>query len=239
MFRFDTAVCLFLILDIILYGSAFPYSVKDVALSFVAWSSVGNSNWYIFAILFAYFFTFISYKVCNKNYELLNIAIIVVFCCVYIVIMHIIKESYWYNTILCYPLGMIWSLYKEKIRIIFQNIWIWIFGISLSFIIQSMSFIVQNIFITMISYIAFTILIVLLTMKVSINNKILAWCGKHLFGIFILQRIPMIILKEFGIYDINIYLSFIVSVVVTLLLSAIYDALIDKVWKRICKLNNL
>ncbi|MDO4344840.1 MAG: hypothetical protein Q4C50_08570 [Eubacteriales bacterium] len=39
-------------------------------------------------------------------------------------------------------------------------------------------------------------MIVLITMKISIHNPILNWLGEHTFEIYILQRIPMMILQR-------------------------------------------
>ena len=43
----------------------------------------------------------------------------------------------------------------------------------------------------------FTLFTVLITMKFEFNNLILAWMGKHLFEIYILMRLPMILLQPY------------------------------------------
>lgn len=48
LFRFDIAIVFFLILYL---ARNLKVTAKQVILSFVGWDSVGNSNWYIFAIL--------------------------------------------------------------------------------------------------------------------------------------------------------------------------------------------
>ena len=35
-------------------------------------------------------------------------------------------------------------------------------------------------------------------MRISLNNAVLRWFGKRVFGVYILQRIPMIVLSHFG-----------------------------------------
>ena len=49
--NFGIAVAIFVVVGLLLGKS---FSIKQVALSFVCWDSVGNSNWYIFAILLCY-----------------------------------------------------------------------------------------------------------------------------------------------------------------------------------------
>ena len=57
LLNFDIAVCFFIVLDILLTR---PFSISQILLSFVAWDSVGNSNWYIFIILLCYIFTYVA-----------------------------------------------------------------------------------------------------------------------------------------------------------------------------------
>ena len=59
-FRFDIAVLIFIVVRAV-SGMTFP--VSQYLLSFTGWDSVGNSNWYIFAVVIAYFITFVSFKV--------------------------------------------------------------------------------------------------------------------------------------------------------------------------------
>lgn len=57
--NFDVAVCIFIVLNLLLSR---PMSVSQILFSFIAWDSVGNSNWYIFVILICYCFTYIANK---------------------------------------------------------------------------------------------------------------------------------------------------------------------------------
>lgn len=58
--NFDIAVTLFAIANVILN---IPITFKKYICSLVAWDSVGNSNWYIFVILFCYFATYMCAKI--------------------------------------------------------------------------------------------------------------------------------------------------------------------------------
>ena len=44
--------------------------------------------------------------------------------------------------------------------------------------------------------VVFCLLVVMLTMKLKVNNAVLIWSGKNLFPLYIYQRIPMIILSS-------------------------------------------
>lgn len=60
---FDIAILFFLLCNLF-QGKIYP--LKQILLSFVGWESVGNSNWFVFAILYAYAVTLIAAKL-NGN----------------------------------------------------------------------------------------------------------------------------------------------------------------------------
>ena len=53
-FDFSIAIFLFLIVDVCL---RIKYSISDIILAFTGWTTVGNSNWYMFAIFTLYIIT--------------------------------------------------------------------------------------------------------------------------------------------------------------------------------------
>lgn len=70
--------------------------------------------------------------------------------------------------------------------------------------------------------IIFCILITFILMKVSLKSKGLIWLGNHLFWIYILQRIPMIILSKLGFSTMPlIYLT--LCAIITIILAIIID----------------
>ena len=114
LFHFDLAVILFLVYDVFLAPE--KLSVLKVVTSLVAWDSVGNSNWFVFAILCAYIFSFFAF-VLNKGHLFRSLIVITVLCFMYVAIVSRFKESYWFDTILAFPLEGLFSLCKEKIAI--------------------------------------------------------------------------------------------------------------------------
>lgn len=238
LFRFDIAILLFLIVSLA-FGSEF--SLKRLLLSFIGWDSFGNSNWYIFAMLIAYIVTFIAFEISGKfgsDSHFIGALITTVGCCGYIfVLSHFkLKDSYWYDTIICYACGIWYSLLREKIeKIINKNIAVW-----LVFFVASAAGTVyfamnrpKGFIHTECCMLLFTAMVVLFTMRVSVHNKILCWCGKNLFGLYILQRIPMIVFKEIGVAGFNLYVYFILCLVVTVPMAWAFEKYIGKLWKII------
>lgn len=76
--------------------------------------------------------------------------------------------------------------------------------------------------------ILFSLLVVMLTMKVKIGNRPLYWLGLNLFPLYIYQRIPMIVLYEI---DGGTFVRFhhclyvLLCVLITLLLTRIYKVI--------------
>ena len=192
--NFDIAVIVFVIVDLLLKK---PLTLKQCLLSFTGWESVGNSNWYIFIILLMYLTTFLAfYKNKSDDFRkpiLFSIVLTLVFC----LGLSYLKAEYWYNTMFCYPAGLVFSVYRDKIEVfVKEHYWI-ILAISLVILLiidripYSAKGLVYNAF-----AVIFCSIVVLFTMKFKINNQMLLWCGKNLFPLYIYQRVPMIILSS-------------------------------------------
>lgn len=236
LFRFDIAILFFLIINLV-FGMKF--TAKQFVLSLIGWDALGNSNWYIFAVLVAYAITFIAFEIFRNKGKYYPAAIFVtVGCLAYIFILaHFkLKQSYWYDTIICYACGIWYSLLRDKIeKLINHNIVIWIFVFLATAVCtgyfamnRGVSFVH-----TELCMLFFTAFIVVFSMRVSLHNKVLKWCGQHLFGLYILQRIPMIIFREIGIAEFNIYLYFVLCLVVTVPFAWLFEKYTDKLWKII------
>lgn len=231
---FAIAITSFLIVQTII-GTYFPFS--QILLSYTAWKSIGNSNWYIFATFCFYFIIFVSFMTFknNKYFALLFTNLLSIF---YIVILYFVFNNtnhYFYNTFMCLPFGMWFSLYKEKIVKFLSNKYTYLIVLILLLvsIILLYKLFYNNPFVFNFISILFALTIFLFTMKFQIQNKFLLLLGKYTFWIFILQRIPMIVFKKIGIANFNIFVYFVITFVVTLLLAYAYNWLSEKISKII------
>lgn len=232
LFNFDMAILMFLILQ-----TAFghKYSFSKIILSLFGWDSLGNSNWYIFAILILYIITYIAFMI-GKSNEKTILAVAFSLTIAYMLVMYFVKEKHFYDTALLYPMGMLLYVYKSKIESLFKNkAWTYYVTFAVCLVLFLLSYIfrsyfsydiIANIF-GIIKNALFGILVLLLTMKVQVHNTILEFCGKHLFSLFILQRIPMIILKNFGLNE-NIPLFMILTTVLTFAIAIPFDMVIGR-----------
>lgn len=218
--NFDIAVVVYILLDLAL-GTLLDNSTAKILLSFTGWESVGNSNWYIFAILILYLITYISFSLFKGNVKR-SLWAVTALTVVYIVVMAFFKDSWWFDTVILYPLGMWFSLGKDKITAFFEKkmfLYYICFITSLAITLVSAMF-YGNIVLHEVFMVSFGASVVLFTLKFNFKSPILSFFGKHLFEVYIYMRVPMMLLLHFGVE--NIFVFSIVSFVATILLSIIF-----------------
>lgn len=226
LINFDLAVILFLITNIILGKS---YSFGNIVLAFIGYESIGNSNWYIFATLVAYIIFYFAFLISKQNY-LRGVLISTLLFIIYSVLMDIYKEDFWYSTIFCFVLGMVYAWKKIEVEK-------WIkcnkhYLASLLLLVGCTGIFNVLRYLNVIFYIiaacCFCLLIVLVSMKFKLypGNKVLYFLGKHSFSIYILQRIPMNIISASAYSNLSNEIRFCVCFVSTLFMAVIFDFLV-------------
>ena len=189
LLNFDVAVFVFIVIDLIL---GINLKLNTTLLAFTGWTSIGNSNWYIFIILVCYFCTWIGFKLGKgwMAYFLLATA--------YIILFNTKSNPVWYNTIFSFAAGLFYSRFKSQIEP-FVHQWYWIVlpaCILVFFSVHTQNFAFYGLKDNLTS-ILFALSIVVVSMKIKVGNKALIWCGTKLFPLYIYQRIPMIFLSKF------------------------------------------
>ena len=186
--NYAIAVMVFLVMNKLI---GIHYPVKQYILSFVAWESVGQSNWYIFAILCCYVSTFVSFTLfSDKKHALYANAFLLL---IYIIALYIFKERWWYNTVPAYLAGMIVSLNKKEIFSLLDKSYAGCIIVLTCLFVVCFHFRNLTVFYLILS-VLFALLLLVLTDRFVINSRILSWCGKNLFQLYIYQRLPMIAL---------------------------------------------
>ena len=123
MLLFDIAICVYVVMNVCLN---IEMTWKQIILSFVGWEGVGNSTWYIFAILMMYSLTYIGFRI-SQNDLIKGLLVTTFFITCYILIIRKFKDSQYYNTVFCYAFGLWYAIAKKKIdsKISHKNNW-WI-----------------------------------------------------------------------------------------------------------------
>lgn len=151
-------------------------------------------------------------------------------CCVYVIMLILCgKGNGCYNTIFCYPLGMLFGKYEHKIRTLLEktDTYLMIVVSCAAAFMASYLYTLRChgvIWLVMVELrsIFFVRLVILTTSRIKIGNPVLNWLGKHTFEIYILQRLPMIVLSGIGM---NQYVYFLICAVVTGLAALLYQKL--------------
>ena len=226
--NFFVVILLYLALDLAL---GIHFSAPHILLSFIGYTSIGASNWYMFAIFYLYLLTFVAFFIIKWRNDTVGyvIGVILLFVLTAGAVywqMKIGRYPYTYNTMFVYPLGMLFSLLRQKFEQIVTKNSIWF---SAAFLLLVTFYMYVSIhrndrfMVYTLWTFAFTGLCLMLTMKVSFNSWILEWCGKNLFWIYILQRIPMMLLDYFGMIGRHRYYSFLIVIAATIFLSLVFD----------------
>ena len=227
-YHFAIVILLYTLVSVGVVGRSFSFS--RWILSFVGLKSIGNSNWYMFVTFVLYIIVIVSFLIFKKSNKH-SLACVCILCVGFVALEKSLgMGSRFYNTLLCFPIGMVFSMFKPYIdKIFMKKDSVWFVGISISVLLFVCFLQIRgwNLFCYTLSVFFALAMIVFLMMKVNTRNGVLDWFGRHIFSFFILQRIPMILLREFG-FNKNGYFFIIVSFFVTVFLSIIFDAFTDK-----------
>lgn len=228
--HFDVAVVLYLALQTILGES---FALSTYLLCWIGWDSVGNSSWFIFDIIALYCITWpVLYFSKLKQYQMGGAILLLTGILWYILHKLRTDDYWWYDTLLTYPAGMFYSTYKTRIdQALFNGRNYWILAIPMLLIFSVWKVFIHN-DIFGICACLFCVLIVICSVKVKIDNRVLQWLGDHAFAIYIMQRWPMIL---FTYYGLNTNKWFFVSLAIpsVLIVSSIYNKLLNKMDKRL------
>ncbi len=230
LLQFDIAVLLYLALNLLMGGK---FSLKNTLLSLIGWSSLGNSNWYIFSVLILYLITFVSF-IFLKDKIVPGAVAVTVLTAALIIVLKQYKDPWWYNTLICYVIGIWYSVFKEQIEKLLSKksvTEICLLVFTAAFFI-SRQFMGKRFLCYELSVFLFTVMILLFTRKVRIGNRAVKYLGDHLFSLYILQRIPMMILSRTPLTNYKITF-FALSAVVTLALGFVFDKSIGKLVKAL------
>lgn len=191
LLNFDVAVIVFLVVSLLLGKTV---TLSKFCLALTGWESIGNSNWYIFDIILCYFISFLSTRISSKPYK--RFLIVLVLTVLLIGVLYKLKQSWWCDTLLAYPLGMFVALYQDRFfELIRRHYWV-VLATSLLLFVPLINFGDAHVLTFNLASVMFAILVVAITMRVRVENPVLVWLGANLFPIYIYQRVPMMVTAE-------------------------------------------
>ena len=229
------AVCLYIVLWITDQKSLTP---SRVFFSLIGWKNVGNSNWFMFATFILYIFVFLAFigirSTSDRKSLAVGLCLLTLFSMLFVYAeMKAGQPQYCYNTVILFAMGGWYSLLRETAEK-------WLFHSEVLYF----GTVLLMVAIYLVSYryrrrygiegytvwaVSFTILTLLYTMKCSIRSHLLEWLGMHVFGIYILQRIPMNLLQRVGLTEGHKYACFVFSLASTVFLAALFRIITERI----------
>ena len=225
LLNFDIAVLVFFAVNM-LWGVR--QEIDVVGFSLVGWLSIGNSNWYIFDILVLYSVFWFAFRFGGQfmrpKWLLLVFTIMVTGVALWL---SFVKPGWWSGTIMAFPLGSFYSMYKFRIIQFLQRYYKISLSVSLvlMIILETVSFFMSlGIWYNLVA-VTFATTVVILSMKIRVGNAALIWAGVHLFPLYIYQRLPMIVVSRFldgNLVGIGMWAYILICVLVTCVFGFIY-----------------
>lgn len=197
------------------------YSFRQILEAFLLVGSFGNSNWYLFAILYLYIATWLSFRLTRSSRQ--ACMLLFLFSMFYIGVIMLWKERWWYDTVFAYGFGLLFPDLEDLfVRVTKRSVSriVLCFFLSCVFLALTMGHFHDPIYgiLENIRGICLMLLILLILSWFRIGNPVLHWLGTHVFQCYMLQRLPMILLHHFGVSQSNISLFVLGSAVGTVLL---------------------
>ena len=209
---------------------------KQILLSLTGWTSVGNSNWFIFAILVMYLFSWAALRLIPSRVG--QLCAVTALSAAYAVVFHHYYPDiwWWYDTILCYATGMWFAFFRPQIeRFLSGELRFWVSFGALLVLFRVLFYYRNSLAVYEALAVVFCLLGVLVSMKVKVGNRVLDWLGRQVFTVYILQRLPMMLLEQWGLSAYP-YAFFAASLALTLGLAAGFDWLLKRFDRYVLKI---
>ncbi|MBQ1521822.1 MAG: acyltransferase family protein [Erysipelotrichaceae bacterium] len=219
LIQFDLAVALYYLMNL---AMGIHYDVNPL-LVLIGWDSVGNSNWYIFVLLCLYVITYLVFTILKDRKRLFQLSVLTIVSLAFIIILAQVKSDYWYDTIPAYVLGVWYYCYKDSINRVLNKYYLVVLLLSALLtaglnILGYKGYRVTNV----INSAVFCILLLAVTFKLEINNRMIGTLGNYVFEVYILQRIPYTV---FGALNLNTHVYFLLSVLVLAVMAYLFRKL--------------
>ncbi len=220
------------------------YSIQDYLLSSIGLSTIGNSNWFVFVMIFLYLISFVSFRIADKKTAVIIHIILVLFLYFMLKTFAQPGSEFLWNTMPAYVFGVAYSYLKERIeKFIFKKKFIRYvcLVISLGALIGSIflldkvpySDFVNAMFLLPSLFLCATLIFT--TSIFRIQNKVLNFIGSNHFWIYILFLLPTIWFKNIGFITKYSYVYFIISFIVALALGFIFNKIFNYFWNIFAK----
>lgn len=220
-------IIIFLITNILL---GIKINLYNYFLSIIFKSSLGNSNWFAFSIILFYFYSFLSFFfIKNIKYYVLGIIFVSILCFFHMYFVYNYyypKVSHAIDNTLCFILGFFYSLLKnyfENFIMKTDKVYYGVLSISILIFYYFYIYKLRTIWITSITNGIFSLITIIISMKVRFNNEFLNLLNLHSYSIYLLQRVVMRYLYFKKYFNDNEFIRFFFELSMILFISITFD----------------
>ena len=240
IFLIKTEIILFFFLcNNLLLGIKFNF--RDYLQAIIFRRSIGNSYWFCFTIITIYIYSYFSFFFIKKNnFSILGIILITIICALHVYFVYNFyhpKSIISVDTIICFIFGFYYSFFKTIIEKIVTKNDIIYFGIISILILKYNRFndyVPKNLYYISLTNGIFTIIIILISLKIRLKNEFLLLLNSHSYSIFLLQRIVMKYIKVKNTFKNNEFIKFFFEFITVIFMAILFDKyslFIDKLFK--------
>ena len=213
------------------------YKPKDILLALTAWYTIGNLNWYIFAILSFWLGTWICFSLFKKGPA--PYFAMLLFTAIYVAAVRFGgNASKFYDTVIAFDIGLFVSYYKDYLKKIYDNtkLWALLTAVSSCLLIFFTIFGRASVLTMWIKSSLLCAIFILISMRMKIGNPVSFWIGKHLLGMYLMHNIAMILLSRIKYMKTHPYVFTLATIAFSAILAWLFVLLFDLLWKQISKL---
>lgn len=206
------------------------YTLTYYLLSMIGWESLGNSNWYMFVILGLYAVSLLTALLSDPKNGKQSLAMLTVGTVFFMqIMMSGGKQGYWYNTIFCYPLGALYAYVRPNVEKHMRKLKLYIPALLLS-AVGYLFF--QRVMRKKLAYyemtsLLFTVSFLLLSMKIEFKSRLLKIAGRNLQYVYLIHRVPMILLGRIPFVKAHTHLYFVLSLLAIVVCTFLFRRLVE------------
>jgi len=188
---------------------------------YIILSIFGYHLWYVMAIIIMYIGFWLCFKLFGNKKGIIAMSIYTV---IYVALLYILNRFYgksdfglwWYNSILCFVLGMWYCNYKEQINVIFKKYFLPLVALTTVIFCVTMYYTALKygestlplLLTEIVCSASFSIFIILISMKIQFGNKLINICGKLSLEIYLSHALFIFFLRSnMVIFGYTIYVT--------------------------------
>ena len=236
-------ILLIFVLRMAIFKKKKKLTFKRYILAMLFKSHVGNSNWFAFTIIVLYLYAFLAFVfIKDKKYNYLGIIFITIICSLHIYLMYnyyFAKRMGSVDNTLSYIFGFCYSAirkFTDRFIMKYDFIYFGIFSVlSLTFYylckIKDVNILLHNLMNS-----NFSLIVLLITMKVRLDNEFLKFLNIHSYSIYLLQKVVLRTFFEEKYLIKYECMRIILQFVLILFIATIFDyytSFIDKCFKKV------